>query len=934
MTVSLARQLIRKVLWLSLMGLVGLGGVVTLSLMLTFQQVQQRLEQASLTAANDFDDVFLKLESDLLATSTSLASNGDISKLLSQMRSRNRYLMQAQLLNHSGDLFVSSSRSKRQPINIPFVVQSRLKRNIDQIYISPANLDDNALSVELATGFTDELGLSQGILAIQVDLTELENQAIQQQVGKTGYVYILDEAQQVVATNQLHRLGKTLPEQKFSLSFLNLSIRQGLNQKLVLSIDQSLQRVPWSAVVEQPVTEAIQPAVLPIALTIIVLFVSFRVIVDILCFSQRDIVTPLQNLHQGVEEFKAGHIPQLTPANPGNELGQLTNAFQNMVIQLKKAFEELESRVKERTSQLEITNQALQQEVAKHQATTQSLLKSEIQFRQTFQLAPIGMALISVDETFLMVNQSLCELLDLPEKKLLLKTWSDFIEPGDLEIVRALIQDLSDSQQTSKQCEVRCQSQTRGPLFVVLNLVLINDFGTEKKPSHLIAQIVDVTDRKKAEEQLAYEALHDHLTGLANRCFLIEVIDRALRRLRRYPDYVFAVLFLDLDRFKMVNDSLGHNIGDELLIQFAQRLRHHLREEDTIARLGGDEFAVLLDNIGDRQEVITIVERILSALVPLFEVGTHQVSVGASIGIAFCSPHYASAKDVLRDADIAMYQMKKSRAGEYAIFHEGMYDQTLQRLELESQIRQALEQQEFFLNYQPIVDLKTQTISGFEALVRWQKSDGTVISPGQFIPVAEESGLIVELGSWVMEQACRDLQYWRSQNSEFQSIEVSVNLARDQLQHPDFLQRIDQILSTFQVADSLKLELTESMLMESHSVTFLHQLKRRGIKLSIDDFGTGYSSLRYLQNFPVDTLKIDRSFVMKMKKTKSDMEVVRAIISLAHTFGLDVVAEGVETTDQMHHLSILGCQFGQGFLFSKPLNAKQVKNQFINSLIS
>ena len=911
MTASLARQLIRKVLWLSLVGLLGLGGVVTLSLIVTLQQVQQRLERASLTAANDFDDVFLKLESDLLATSTSLASNGDIRTLLGQMRSRNRYLRRVQLLDNNGQVLIDTGRGDLEFVQISAEEKESLQREINEVYISPINLERNPPSVAMATSFTDELGISQGILVTQVDLTELERQVIQQRVGRTGSVYILNEEGQIVTTSQLHWRGKAIPHQPFSTGFSRLRLRRGLNDKLVFTVQQPLNLVPWSAVVELSVTEAIQPAIAPTAITTTMLLFGSWLIIHIFYFSRRQIIVPLQQLNKGMEQFKTGRIPQLKPINADNELGQLTIAFQDMAVKLQSSLDNLELMVEERATQLEVT--------------TQSLMKSEIQFRQTFQLAPIGMALISVRGDFLLVNQALSQLLDLSEQELLSQNLSDILEPSDAKLLATLVDSLSVHNQTSKQCELNCWSKARGLLSVVLNLVLIRNPNKEEQPFHLIAQIVDITDRKKAEERLSYEALHDHLTGLANRSFFVEVIEQSLRKVRRHDDYLFAVLFLDLDRFKMVNDSLGHNMGDELLILIAQRLRDSLREEDMIARIGGDEFAILLENIGDRQEVIIIVERILASLEPLFNLGGHQVSVGASIGIAFSSKHYASAKDMLRDADIAMYQMKKTRAGGYTIFHEGMYNQTVQRLSLESQIRQALDDKEFFLQYQPILNLQTQMISGFEALVRWQKSDGTIISPGTFIPVAEESGLIIELGAWIIEQVCRDIRHWQSLDQNFKNIEISINVASNQLQHIDFLRTVDDALSVFNVAQNLKFELTESMLMDSKVVTLLHQLKQRQIKLSIDDFGTGYSSLRYLQNFPVDSLKIDRSFVDKMEQTQSDMEVVRAIISLAHNFGLDVVAEGIETVEQMRILSMLGCQFGQGFLFSKPLDSYQVE---------
>lgn len=924
---SLSRQLIRKVLWLSLLGFIGLGGVFALSLIITLQEVQKRLEWSGLRAVHNFDRLVLDIESDLLATSHSLSSSSDFEHLLQQMRSRNRYLLQARLLDHNGQTLQSIGRMESQPLTLPEDVKSTLKSKIDQTYVSLNTLQGKGPYVEMAAGFTNELGISQGVLMIQVDLTELENQIIRQKVGQSGYVYILNSDRQIVATNQLHWLGESLPSPQHGLGANNFHLRTGLNHQLVFAVARPLEQVPWSVIVEQPVLEAIQPALGPTALITLALALGFKVIVNILSFSRREIVDPLQKLSLGVEEFKAGRLPQLEAVDAKNELGQLTTAFQSMAVQLQNSFEILELRVQERTSQLASINHKLAREVIQHQATAKSLAASEMQFRKTIQLAPIGMALTSLDGEFLTINKALCELLESSEEQLIQRSWADVLDPRNLEVVTTSIQELLMGRHKSRQCEVSCQSSNREPLHLVLNFVLIGIPDCKDQDSHLIIQIVDITDRKKAEDQLAYAAMHDHLTGLANRSFLVELIDDELKKVHQCHDYTFSVLFLDLDRFKMVNDSLGHNMGDELLIQVAQQLNQSLCKKDTVARMGGDEFAILLTDIRDRSEVAELVKCILHALESPFQLGTYRVNIGASIGIAFSNPCYSSAKDILRDADIAMYKTKKAKTGEYEIFHEGMYQQALQRLSLESKVRQALENEDFILHYQPILSLETLTVSGFEALVRWKQSDGTLVPPNKFIPAAEESGLIIELGNWVLEQACRDLIRWRSHIPSFNDIEVNVNLSGNQLQHPEFLQTVDSILNTYNVVHQLKLELTETMLMDSNVISILNQLKQRGLKLSIDDFGTGYSSLRYLQNFPVDSLKIDRSFITKMGQTRSDMEVVHAIISLAHTFDLSVVAEGIENPEQIRQLVQLGCQFGQGFLFSKPIPASQIESR-------
>lgn len=445
---------------------------------------------------------------------------------------------------------------------------------------------------------------------------------------------------------------------------------------------------------------------------------------------------------------------------------------------------------------------------------------------------------------------------------------------------------------------------------------------TDGTITHLVFSITDITHRKQVEAQLVHDALHDHLTGLPNRAFFIERVDHAIKLAKRNQDYLFAILFLDLDRFKVINDSLGHDVGDQLIRATAHQLETCVRTTDTVAHLGGDEFTILLEDIKSIKDATRIAERIQATLKSPFYLDNHQVFTSASIGIALSSTGYERSEEILRDADIAMYRAKESGKARHEIFDKIMHAHALKLLTLENDLRRALERHEFELYYQPITSLVTGTLTGFEALVRWQHPEHGLVSPAEFIPVAEDTGLIIPLGEWVLHEACRQLRMWQTQFPTPDPLKMSVNLSVKQIQEPDLIGQIDHILAETELDGRfLKLEITESVLMENaETVTkMLLQLRTRNIQLSVDDFGTGYSSLSYLHRFPVNTLKIDRSFVSKMNQKNRNAEIIRTIITLAHSLRMDVIAEGVETPEQLTELKLLKCEQGQGYLFSRPL---------------
>ncbi len=436
----------------------------------------------------------------------------------------------------------------------------------------------------------------------------------------------------------------------------------------------------------------------------------------------------------------------------------------------------------------------------------------------------------------------------------------------------------------------------------------------------------EINERKQLEKQLLHLALHDPLTDLPNRTLFMKRLEEAINHAKNQPDYQFAVLFLDCDRFKIVNDSLGHLVGDELLVAIGHRLQGTLNESDIIARLGGDEFAILLENISDITQAAKVAQRIIQELSIPFQVAKYEVFTNASIGIIIANKNTEKPEYILRDADAAMYRAKALGKGCYYVFDPQMHQQAIKTLELENDLRRAIEKEEFIVYYQPIVCLNTGKINGFEALARWQHPTRGLVSPLKFIPLAEETGLISSIDTLVLQKSCQQLQNWKK---SYQELTVSVNISVRQFCQPNLLEKVnDSIKKNKLNYQNLKLEITESAIMENKNSAqkILNELKSLGIESSIDDFGTGYSSLSYLHDLPVNYLKIDKSFVRRMQGNISEKKVlVPGIISMAHTMGMKTIAEGIETPEQLAILRNLSCDRGQGFLFSKPLENKLAK---------
>ena len=543
----------------------------------------------------------------------------------------------------------------------------------------------------------------------------------------------------------------------------------------------------------------------------------------------------------------------------------------------------------------------------------------------TFDNAAIGMAVVSVDGSWLQVNEALCKLLGYSEQELRATSFQRLTHPDDLRHVQSYIQRVLEGYIQSHEQEKRYLHETGETVWVLWHVSLLKDSETGTK--RLFFQVQDISDRKKAEEKLT----QDTLTGLPNRARFYDLLK--LRFARKQPNRQCAVLLLDVDRFKLVNDSLGNASADQLLIQIANRVKTCMRQNDILARVGGDEFAVLLDDVSGEEEASSVATRIQQALAISFNLLGQEVYTTLSIGIALASDYSENVSDILRDAETAMHTAKARGKARYEIFGRDMHGELISQLKMETDLRRGCERDELFVDYQPIVSLQNRTLIGFEALVRWRHPEFGLVPPKDFIPVAEETGQILTIGQRVLESACRQARQWQETYPASPPLFVSVNLSVKQFNQPGLVENIASLLQEFELPPRcLKLEITESVFSENieAAVGLLTQLRDLGVQLTIDDFGTGYSSLSYLQRFPIDTLKIDRSFVTQMMENEENLAIVRTIVALAQNLGMDVVAEGVETEDQLMLLRKLECENGQGFLFSTPLGGRQL-DQFIAS---
>ena len=574
-------------------------------------------------------------------------------------------------------------------------------------------------------------------------------------------------------------------------------------------------------------------------------------------------------------------------------------------------------------AQIEAHNKHLETRVIER---TQQLAASEERFRSLVQHASDVIAVVDAGGILQYVSPSCQKVCGHQPEELVGTRLANLLHSEDVPRAAAFLADAVRRRSTTTAIEWRVRhADGTYRLIEVLGTNLIDDANVRG----FVLNGRDVTERQALEAQLAHQAFHDSLTGLANRALFRDRLAHALERTRRTARPL-AVLFLDLDDFKAVNDSLGHEAGDSLLVEVAARLSGCVRASDTVARLGGDEFAVLLEE-GETDNVDQVAARILESLREAFVVLGREVFVGASIGIASPESVTSSAEEVLRDADAAMYSAKRTGGARAERFEPGLHAAALERLALATDLRRAIEREEFEVHYQPIIDLKTGGLCGVEALVRWRHPERGLLPPLMFISLAEETGLIGALGLWVLRASCRQVRAWQSlQRRGDPPLNLSVNVSARQVQDPRLVEQVSQVLAeTGLDPASLTLEITEGLLLQDAQAVMerLHALKALGLVLALDDFGTGYSSLSYLQRFPIDVLKIDKSFIDRLADGAEAAALVRTIVELGESLRLRTVAEGIEQDDQAEHLRMLGCDRGQGYLFARPLPADQLSKR-------
>lgn len=585
---------------------------------------------------------------------------------------------------------------------------------------------------------------------------------------------------------------------------------------------------------------------------------------------------------------------------------------------------------REKTDQLGRHVKEVSHHLEKQELLYQTVAQREALFRGAFESGSVGTLLVYSSGKIQQVNSALCKMTGHSQDEICRNSIYDLVRETDRADLKRALARSNENDEGYTSGEFRLNTSKQEHIWAAWSSSLIEDGSDEKR---FIFHLGDITDRKRAEERLVHDAFHDSLTGLPNRALFLDRMDIAFKRSQRHLGSYFAVLFLDLDRFKLVNDSYGHLFGDELLQQIANRIVGSLRNIDTVARLGGDEFAILIDEIANEAEVEQLIERLSADIAEEYMIADRSIFATFSIGIAFWDPKYVTAEDLLRDADTALYQAKRRGRNRSVVFEPSMQENVSRLLEVETDLRKALARNEFMVYYQPIVLLLDRQLAGFEALIRWVHPVHGMISPAEFIPVAEQTGLIIEIGSWVLEESCRQLAEWQKGDPNFADLWISVNVSSHQFHQQNFVKDVSEIMErTGLQPSSLKLEITESMMVDNLEsiVDKMHQLNDLGVRISIDDFGTGFSSLNNLHRLPLHTLKIDRSFVSRIEKEDDSDEIIRTIVSLAMSLGLDIVAEGIETQKQAAYLADLECGFGQGYLFGRPVDADSIRTSLLS----
>lgn len=596
--------------------------------------------------------------------------------------------------------------------------------------------------------------------------------------------------------------------------------------------------------------------------------------------------------------------------------------------QMTRRLDQMRKIIEERTKTLEA-------EVVEHRRSEEELRQSQARYALAVAGANDGIWDWDLDKDEIFYSPRWKSMLGETEAAITSSPseWFKRIHPEDLHRMKHDMEQHIQGRSAQFRSEYRMMRSDGEYRWMLSRGVVVRD--ANGKVLRAAGSQTDITDHKLAESQLRHDAMHDALTGLANRAVLIDRINQCLHRVQRAPEQLFAVIFMDLDRFKVINDSLGHVAGDQLLIELSRRLGALLRANDMVsrgephhlARLGGDEFVVVLDNICNPVDALRVADRLEKAMAQAFDIGGHEVVVSASFGVAVSNEKYLNAEEILRDADTALYDAKNSGRGGYRLFDPQMHASAMQRLVMEAELRRAIEREELRLLYQPVQWVRTGRLAEVEALVRWEHPQRGLISPADFIPLAEETGLILPLGLWVLRNACNQLKRWQTQIPVLRNLSVAVNVSARQFLRTEMLAEVAGALAESGLgARYLNLEITETTIMETDAPALdeLNALNRMGVQFHLDDFGTGYSSLGHLHRMPIKTLKIDRSFIASGRNGRTGTSIVQAIIALARSLEMQVIAEGVETKSQFEFLRDLGCDFAQGYYFAPPLTAEKL----------
>jgi len=568
-------------------------------------------------------------------------------------------------------------------------------------------------------------------------------------------------------------------------------------------------------------------------------------------------------------------------------------------------------------------------DITERKGSEESLREAEQKYRTLVEQIPVVAYIDRADgsDTPLYTSPQIEGLIGYtPEEGPGVRLWREHLHPEDRERVLAADERFERADEKRFGAEYRLIAKDGSVVWVLEDAVLVKD--ATGSPLYWQGILYDITERKEAEKWLEHRTLHDLLTDLPNRLLLLDRLGHALARTEREGRGQVAVLFMDLDRFKVINDSLGHEAGDRLLVAVAERLKGYMRPEDTLARFSGDEFVVLVEDVESPEQAIRVAERIhTDVLESSFVLEGREIYVGTSVGIALGNARTKSAEDLLRNADMAMYRAKREGSG-YSMFDPALYEWAVRRLQLENDLRRAIEGEELVLHYQPIFDLDNQGVWGVEALVRWQHPERGLVMPEEFIPLGEETGLIAPMGRWVLEEACRRTKEWQQSYPSSAPLGVIVNFSATQLRHPDCVRSIEEALTTSGLdTGSLILDVTESTFLDvfENDTLPLKRIEKLGVKIFIDDFGTGYSSLSYLKRLPASALKIDKSFVAGLGEDSEDTAIVRMVVDLAHTLGLESIAEGVENEEQVRLLGGMGCKYAQGYYWQRPCTAEKLE---------